>query len=444
MARSGAERERDDLPGLLEEKEAAAGRPADSAAGEAPRNFSRRRFAQLLGAGMAGAGSLGPLGRLAAAGQRGAAMGLTSQAAQAVPAPPSTMTPGAAAGAPAAGPQGAAGSAMVRLSANENPYGPSALALDAIRGSLGLSCRYPDEPVELLRDEIARQHGVDRQQVLLGAGSSEILKLCALAFTGAAQPLVAAQPTFEALSTYARRQGAATIAVPLTADFQHDLPRMLAAAPAAALFYLCNPNNPTASFTSRGAVRAFLTSLPSRSVALVDEAYFHYVDDEDYESVVQLIEEHANLIVTRTFSKIYGMAGLRCGYAVARREVIARLAEQQAFDSLNILAVAAARASLIDSDQIVHGRRINRETRTSVCADLDRLGYRYIPSVANFLMIDLRRPVGPVIRALKQRRVEVGRVFPALPNHLRVTVGTPEQMQAFAAAFRDTMAAPAG
>jgi histidinol-phosphate aminotransferase len=439
MAQSGAEREHGDLSGHLEEAGGAPGRPAAGEAGEAPRSLSRRRFAQILGAGMAGAASLGRLGHIAEAGQRRAALGRSSQAA-AMPAPAPAATAPAAGASPAGG---TAASAMVRLSANENPYGPSALALEAIRGSLGLSCRYPDEPIELLRDEISRQHGVDRQQVLLGAGSSEILKLCALAYTGAGQPLVAPQPTFEALINYARRQGAEAIAVPLTADFQHDLPRMLAAAPASALFYLCNPNNPTASFTSRGAVRAFLAKVPPSSAVLVDEAYFHYVDDEDYESVVQLIEEHANLIVTRTFSKIYGMAGLRCGYAVARRDVINRLREQQAFDSVNILAVAAARASLIDSDQIVHGRRINRETRAAVCADLDRLGYRYIPSVANFLMVDLRRPAAPVIQALKQRRVEVGRVFPALPNHLRVTIGTPEQMQAFAAAFRDTMAAPA-
>jgi len=219
---------------------------------------------------------------------------------------------------------------------------------------------------------------------------------------------------------------------------------MLAAAPDPGLFYVCNPNNPTASFTPRDELRDFLRKAPARSTVLVDEAYFHYVESADYESVVPLIESYPNLIVTRTFSKIYGMAGLRCGYAVGRRETIARLRDHQAFDSVGILTLAAARASLLDSDHIVHGRRLNRETRTALCADLERLGYGYIPSVANFMMIDLRQPVLPVIQALKQRNVEVGRRFPALPNHLRITIGTPEQMRAFLAAFRETMAAKQG
>jgi len=277
--------------------------------------------------------------------------------------------------------------------------------------------------------------------VLLAAGSSGILQLCAVAFTGPGRPAVAAEPTFESLPRHARHHGAEALAVPLTADFRHDLPRMLAAAPEPGLVYVCNPNNPTASITPKEEVRALLGKAPERTMVVVDEAYFHFVDSPDYESVVPLVAAHPNLVVTRTFSKIYGMAGLRCGYAVAQPAAIARMRDHQAFDSVNILALVAARASLHDADHVTRGRRLNREVKTTVCAQLERLGYATIPSSANFLMIDLRRPVAPVIRALRARKVEVGRAFPALPHHLRVTIGTAEQMQAFLGAFGQVMAA---
>jgi histidinol-phosphate aminotransferase len=396
--------------------------------------LSRRRFAQLFGAGVAFAGTAGAAGARewhdAAAGPAGA--GAPSPA----PAPPS----GSRAGSPlravptAAGAPGSA-AGVVRLSSNENPYGPSPAAFDAMREAFGLAWRYPDEHVDALVEDLARLHGVDAAQVLLGAGSSEILQMAAVAFTGPGRPAVAAEPTFESLPRHARRHGAEALAVPLTADFRHDLPKMLAAAPDPGLIYVCNPNNPTATITPKQEVRALLAKAPERTVVLVDEAYFHFADSADYESVVPLVASHPNLVVTRTFSKIYGMAGLRCGYAVAQPAAIARLREHQAFDSVNILALAGARASLRDTEQVERGRRLNREVKASLCAELDRRGFAYIPSATNFMMIDLRQPVKPVISALRQRGVEVGREFPSLPHHLRVTIGTAEQMKAFTAAF---------
>jgi histidinol-phosphate aminotransferase len=426
-----------------EEEVRRAGARGAAAESAAP-GLSRRRFAQLLGAGMAAAGSLNAAGTLAkplkAAESAADPLGGRRNALLRLLAPPVTAAPAAA--SPASAPAVAApAGGVVRLSANENPYGPSAAAFDAMRESFSVAWRYPDEAAEPLVDEIARLHGVEREQVLLGAGSSEILRLCAAAFLTASRPLVTASPTFELLALHAERGGFRSLAVPLTADFRHDLPKMLAAAPDPGLFYVCNPNNPTASITPKGDVRAFLAQAPAHSMVVVDEAYFHFAESDDYESAAPLIENHPNLIVTRTFSKVYGMAGLRCGYALARREAIARMRDQQAFNGLCVLAMAAARASLLDSDQVVRGRRLNRETRAAVYAELDRLGYAYIPSSANFFMIDLRQPAPPVIAALAQRNVEVGRAFPALPRHLRVTVGTPAQMQSFIAAFRGVMAA---
>jgi histidinol-phosphate aminotransferase len=208
----------------------------------------------------------------------------------------------------------------------------------------------------------------------------------------------------------------------------------------AGLVYLCNPNNPTASVTPKAAVRTFLARVPASTMVLVDEAYFHYADSGDYESVIPRIKDHPKLIVARTFSKVYGMAGLRCGYAVARPETLERLREHQAWDSVNIMALAAARASLGDSGHVERSRRLNRETREHVRAGLDAMGFRAIPSETNFLMVDLGRDVGPVIEALKQRNVHVGRRFPTLPSFLRVTIGTPAQMESFLAGLRGVMA----
>ena len=173
---------------------------------------------------------------------------------------------------------------------------------------------------------------------------------------------------------------------------------------------------------------------------LVDEAYFHYADSPDYESVIPLIKDHPNLIVARTFSKIYGMAGLRCGYCIAQRETIERMRPHQPWDSVNIMALAAAIASLNDPDQVANGKRLNSEARIFVTGELNTIGYQSIPSQANFIMIDVKRPVLPLIQAMKQRNVQVGRLFPALPNHMRVTIGKKTEMETFLSAFRQAMA----
>lgn len=339
--------------------------------------------------------------------------------------------------APALAQLPATATGVVRLSSNENPYGPSPAAFDAMRKAFDLAWRYPDEAVDALMADLAKLHGVSSEQVLLGAGSSQILKLAAAAFTGPGRPLVMAEPTFEAIGRYAQAAGAEVVKVPLTADHRHDLARMLPAG--AGLVYICNPNNPTATLTPKAEVRAFLDRVPAGTRVLVDEAYFHYAESGDYESVLPQIKDRPNLVVARTFSKVYGMAGLRCGYAVAQPETIRLLLEQHVWDNVNIMALVAAQASLGDAGHVERSRRLNRETRAYVRSGLDAMGYKPIPSETNFIMADLRRDVGPVIDALKQRNVEVGRRFPAMPNFLRVTIGTRPQMEAFLGALRGVM-----
>ncbi|HJT30198.1 MAG TPA: aminotransferase class I/II-fold pyridoxal phosphate-dependent enzyme [Pyrinomonadaceae bacterium] len=331
---------------------------------------------------------------------------------------------------------------IVRLSANENPYGPSPAALKAMTDGFSLAWRYPDEYADMLADELARLHGVPVDQVLLGDGSGEILKLCAATFTSREKKLVIANPTFEAIARHAGVAGAEVVKIDLTTDYSHDLKKMLASgvgAGGAGLVYICNPNNPTASITPRNEMSEFLAKLSPTTIVLVDEAYHHYVESKDYESVIPLVKQYPNLIVARTFSKIYGMAGLRCGYCVTQYANIARLKTQQIFDSVNIMALVAARASLNDAEQVTRGRKLNSEVKKSICTELDALGYRYIPSHANFMMIDLRREVRPVLDAMRNRGVEVGRLFPALPNFMRVTIGTGPEMKQFLATFKEVM-----
>jgi histidinol-phosphate aminotransferase len=229
------------------------------------------------------------------------------------------------------------------------------------------------------------------------------------------------------------------VKVPLTNSFAHDLPKMSAAAKNG-LIYICNPNNPTASITPKNDLRDFIAKTSPRTMILVDEAYFHYADGPDYESVIPLIKDHPNLIVARTFSKIYGMAGLRCGYCVAQPETTKRMHPFQMWDSVNIMALAAASASLDDVDQVNNGRKLNSEAKNFTLSELEKLGHKSIPSQANFIMFDCKRSVVPIIKAMKERNVQVGRLFPALPNHMRLTIGKKSEMESFVSAFKQVMA----
>ena len=328
--------------------------------------------------------------------------------------------------------------APLRLNANENPYGPSQAALRALNDALPRVNRYPDEAIDALIGDLAKFHGLANDSILATDGSSEALKVSASTF--ARKRLITADPTFEALGFCAKSEGAEVIKVPLTSDYGHDLPRMLEAAKGEGLIYLCNPNNPTATITPKSAVRALLANAPQSVTILVDEAYHHYAESPEYESVIPLVKSHANLVVTRTFSKIYGMAGLRCGYAIAQPEVIARMQEHGQWDSVNVLAAEAARASLKDTAHVEHGRKRNRETKKWLAGELSKMGYSMLPSDANFVMVDLKREVRPVIDGMRERGIHIGRPFPPMTKYMRLSISTPEEMAMFVDAFRAVMA----
>ncbi|HVR40787.1 MAG TPA: histidinol-phosphate transaminase [Thermoanaerobaculia bacterium] len=325
----------------------------------------------------------------------------------------------------------------VRLSANENPYGPSPAAMRAISDRLGTLNRYPDEIEEAFANDVAKLHGLTTDEVMLANGSSDVLRAAATAFLAPGKKLVTGDPTFEILWFHAQTLGADIVKVPLDAAFAHDVAKIADAAKnGAALIYICNPNNPTATITPKAAMRTLLAALPATTIVLVDEAYHHYAEGSDYESVAPLVRNYPNLIVARTFSKIYAMAGLRCGYGLANKELMRKLSSGQGFNAMNTLALAAARASITDADHIALGRKRNHDTRAWLTKELEALGYRSLPSEANFVMVELRRDAKPVITAMRERGVFPGRLFPGMPQHLRVTIGRAEEMEKFVEAFK--------
>jgi histidinol-phosphate aminotransferase len=332
----------------------------------------------------------------------------------------------------------------ILLNSNENPYGPSQKALAALVAANPVANRYPDDAEDAMRAAIAKHHGVATEQVVLGCGSSEILQMADLAFTGPGRRAVAAEPTFEAVLRYAKVLRAEPVTVPLSPDFRHDLGKMAAACQAGAgLAYVCNPNNPTGTIVSGDELARFASRVPIATTILVDEAYAHFVEDPSFRSALDLIAKHQNVVVARTFSKIYGMAGLRLGYAVGSKERIGEMAKYATFSNANAAVLAAALASLDDPDLVTRQRSLLNDTRRWLVAEMDRQGRRTIPSHTNFVMIDVGGDVKPVIQAFRDRNILVGRKFPSLPNWLRVTIGTPDEIKAFAAALHEIVPAKA-
>jgi histidinol-phosphate aminotransferase len=325
----------------------------------------------------------------------------------------------------------------IQLNSNENPYGPSAAARDASVRSLAVASRYPDALEDDVRDAIASLHGVAADQVLLGCGSSDILRMADAAFLAPGRTLVAAEPTFEAVLAYNRAIKAEPVKVPLDASFRHDLPAMAAACGVTTgMVYVCNPNNPTGTIVNGDALAAFLARVPASVPVLLDEAYHHFVEDPAYRSGFELLASHPNLIVVRTFSKVFGMAGMRLGYAVAERSVIATLGRHASFSNTNAAVLAAGLASLADAELVPAMKRRLNDTRRRLTTELTSEGRRFIPSEANFVMIETGRDVGPLIEQFKARKILVGRRFPSMPTWLRVSVGTRDEMAAFVATLR--------
>lgn len=342
----------------------------------------------------------------------------------------------------ALGARPAAAAAPIDLSSNENPYGPSPAALEAMTRTQPVASRYPDAAEARVAEAIARHHGTTPDRVVLGCGSSEVLRLCDAAFLGPGRTVIAADPTFEAVLHFAKVTRAEAIRLPLTGEHRHDLAAMARACDSrSGLVYVCNPNNPTGTVVHRDALVSFLERVPPTAAVVVDEAYHHFVEDPGYASAATLVERFPNLVVARTFSKIYGLAGMRLGYALASAANAERLRAQASWSTVNVAVLEAALACLADSAHAARQRELLNGTRRALCRDLDRRGLRYIASEANFLMIDVGGDVAPLIAAFEARGIRVGRRFAAMPGFLRVTIGRPAEMQAFTATLGEVLKA---
>jgi len=329
----------------------------------------------------------------------------------------------------------------VLINANENPLGPSKAACAAIADIAPLGGRYDrydvnDKFIQLFAD----QNGLKPENVAVYAGSSEPLHYTVLAFTSPSRSLVIADPSYESPMVAASVTGAAIHKLPLTADYAHDVKAMVAADPAAGVIYICNPNNPTGTVTPREDILWALANKPAGSILMVDEAYIHLSDEQ---SVLDQVAAGKDLIVLRTFSKVYGMAGIRCGMAIGRPDLLAKL---QAYlqNMMPVTALVAARASLEDPDLVPTRKKWIADTRTETIAWLKEKGFKPIGvSHSNCFMIDTGRDGHSVIAALREQKVFIGRIWPVWPNAVRVSVGAPEDMSKFRVAFEDVMAKPA-
>lgn len=321
----------------------------------------------------------------------------------------------------------------ILLYRNENPYGPSEKVLAVLRDSVAKGNRYPRTEYDTLTDKIAALHRVKREQIVLGCGSGEILCMAALAFLKPGNKLVEAAPTFPALGKLAGSAGVEVADVPLNKRFEHDLGAMLDQAhTATGLVYIVNPNNPTATFTPRKDIEEFLGKLPSNVTVLIDEAYHHFASPSAaYQSFLDRPTGDPRVIVCRTFSKIYGLAGMRIGYAIASPEIAKRLASGFPSWSVSVVSARAASAALDDVEYVRLGVKRNSDDRQEFMNQVNARMLRAIDSQANFVMVNPMRPPDEVIEHLKKNNILIGPKYPVLDKYIRVSLGTPREMGIF-------------
>jgi len=324
------------------------------------------------------------------------------------------------------------------IDSNENPLGPSQSARDAMSAILPQGGRYRDELTDNLVELFAKIEGLNRDYVRVTVGSTPPLALSVLTFTSPKKSFVTADPSFELGVNAANTAGAHVIKVPLTRTYAHDVKAMLAAGSDAGVFYVCNPNNPTGTMTPHADIEYLVANKPKDSVVVVDEAYIHFTETP---SVLDLVKADRDVIVLRTFSKVYGMAGLRCGAAIARPDLLDTIMRHGGLNFMPITAVVAATASLEDASLVPERRRINATIRQQTFDWLARNNFSFIPSESNCFVVDAKRPGQEVRDAMAKENVLVGRVWPIMPTYVRVTVGTQEEMNKFQSAFQKVMKA---
>jgi histidinol-phosphate aminotransferase len=339
----------------------------------------------------------------------------------------------------------ASGPGVIRIDSNENPNGPGKHALDAVSNAFGHANRYPVKEEDDAIAAIAKARGVSPTNIILGCGSGELLRAAVMAFTATDRALVAPEPTFEAPANFARFVQRPVVAPPVDAKLRLDLDAIVAASRGAGLIYFCNPNNPTASVHGGDDTAAFVAAVNRASpetVILIDEAYHEYVADKSYRTSIPIALANPRVVVTRTFSKVFGMAGLRAGYAIGQPDTLKRISSWLLGSNVNQLALAAIVATVGDSAHVASEQRRNEEARAFTRSFFENAGYTVHAADANFMMIDIRRDAHAFKLECVKHKVAIGRAFPSLANYARVSVGTMPQMKKAVEVFRTVLSAP--
>lgn len=327
----------------------------------------------------------------------------------------------------------------VKLNSNENPFGPSKNVRSVISNSFDIACRYPFQYLTKLVAEIAEKEGVSKDCVVVTGGSTEGLKASGLVYGLEGGEIIAADPTFQAMLSYAENFGAHVHRVPLNEKMEHDLDAMSKRITSKTrLIFLCNPNNPTGTLLNKDVLRDFCTSNDNKAVIFSDEAYYDFITEPDYPSMVELVKEDRNVIVSKTFSKVFGLAGMRIGYLIARPDIATRL-KKAVMANTNVLAIEAAREALRDDEFYKFSLQKNTEAKQHVYKTLDGLGLSYIPSHTNFVFFKTGRPIRDIISSMERENVLIGRPFPPMMNWARISTGTMEEMRVFSAALEKVM-----
>jgi histidinol-phosphate aminotransferase len=321
----------------------------------------------------------------------------------------------------------------VFINSNENPLGPCEAARAAASAMIAQGGRYLFGESTKVKNILAQQEGVSPESVTIYPGSSNPLTWAVLAFCSPTKPYVVADPGYEAGARAAVFIGAKSITVPLTKQYTHDVKAMVAASSESGLIYICNPNNPTGTLTPQADIEWLVANKPKGTIVMIDEAYTHITPTAPFNT--SMVAAGKDVVILRTFSKIYGMAGLRAGAAIARPDLLAKIYNYSQNGMLPITSMAAAAASLNDKNLVPERRKKIGDVRNDVLSFLDKRNYSFVPSVSNCFMVDVKRPGKQFQDAMLKEKVVIGRVWNSWPNHVRVTVGLPDEMEKFKAAF---------
>ncbi|TLP72781.1 pyridoxal phosphate-dependent aminotransferase [Maribacter sp. ACAM166] len=328
---------------------------------------------------------------------------------------------------------------VAKLNSNENPYGPSKAVRKVITNSLDLACRYPSMIFHPLVEQIARKEGVTKDHIVVTGGSTEGLKAAGLTYGLNGGEIIAADPTFQSLLTYAENSGGFVHRVPVDKNMGHNLDEMEKRITAkTSLVFICNPNNPTGTLIDKDKLRDFCSSVSNKTMVFSDEAYYDFITEPDYPSMVELVKENMNVIVSKTFSKVHGLAGLRIGYLVARPDIATRL-KKNIMAMTNVIAIEAAKAALTDDEFYKFSVIKNTEAKNQIYKTLDDLNLEHQKSHTNFVFFKTGRPISEIITAMKKQNVLIGRPFPPFYDWARISTGTLDDMKLFDKGLKKVM-----